>query len=133
VDAQALDRLRQEMEGAAGPSYLITIRSDLRLHCGVVAPTWDATGTRLLAAAPSSWPDSAAAALVNVTLLFPPDAPDGYTLIIDGVAAREVLSDGSLEITVTRAVRHRRGESASGSMCTSDCIPILDASSSSRT
>ena len=57
-----------------------------------------------------------------VSLLWPPNEPGGYSLIVDG----EATCDGdTVAIAPTRAVLHRPGPSPDPqSSCTADCIPI---------
>ena len=66
-----------------------------------------------------------AAARSQVTLLWPPYEPGGYSLIVDGAAEVE---DARLLVAPARAVLHRAAapgfEPASPS-CGSDCKPIL--------
>lgn len=59
----------------------------------------------------------------QVSLMWPPAAPGGYTLIVNG-APQLGLTPGSLEVEVTRAVLHRPG-AGQESECGSDCIPIV--------
>jgi hypothetical protein len=59
----------------------------------------------------------------DVTLLWPPREPDGYTLIVDG---RAELMGESLRVRPTRAVLHRRAtpDSPGASGCGDDCVPL---------
>ena len=60
----------------------------------------------------------------TVGLVWPPQSEAGYSLIVDGHAAER---GGSLQITPTRAVLHRRSPpstpNVSGS-CGSDCVEV---------
>jgi hypothetical protein len=60
-----------------------------------------------------------------VSLLWPPNEPGGYSLIVDGAAAPS--DDGRIAVTPTRAVLHRpaAGSDASSPGCGADCVPIL--------
>lgn len=120
-----LDRLRVAVATCAAEPYLLTVTGDLRPHCGVVTVRWDAGGDRMLVPAPSSWPGSAVAGCGQVTLLWPPAVPGGYSLMVDGTA--EAAGDGMLTVAVTRGVWHRPGDATGDgrSSCASDCKPIL--------
>ena len=58
----------------------------------------------------------------NVTLVWPPSAAGGYSLIVDGTG----LIDGSLKVTPGRAVLHRRAAEAPDSPTgrAHDCVPL---------
>jgi len=102
-------------------AYLITVGDDYRAHTVAVDPAFDdgvfalesvGNGTRRNATA---HPD--------VTLLWPPREPGGYSLIVDGLAQ---LTDAALIIKPTGAVLHRPANpgipTASG--CGDDCVPL---------
>lgn len=59
-----------------------------------------------------------------VTLLYPPDAADGYSLIVDGTAHAH---GDDLHVTVDHAVLHRRATATSepsATGCGADCHPV---------
>src|SRR5690606_10900621 len=59
-----------------------------------------------------------------VSLLWPPESPADYSLIIDGEAA---LDGDSLRLTPTRAVLHRPGSPSPAQAskgCRSDCVEL---------
>jgi len=122
---EPLTQLQEQIARFYRDPYLLTVTADNRPHCGTVTVQWDTSGRRLIAAAPSSWPGSAQSGHCQVSLLWPPPRPDGYSLIVDGDAA---LVDAEQVLTVrpTRAVLHRRGAGrpGAGASCSSDCIPI---------
>ena len=124
----SLERLRAEISKCSAEPYLLTVTGSDRPHCGTVTVGWDAPGCRLVVRPPSSWARSEASGRRQVSLLWPPTEPDGYSLIVDGVASA-VVSDGEtlLAIELTKAVLHRRGPGlpGNGSSCGSDCVPIL--------
>ena len=102
--------------------YLITVGDDFRAHTVAVEPVLTdgvfdvgqmGSGTRRNA---GERPD--------VTVIWPPAEPGGYTLIVDGRA--EVAGDG-VTVRPTKAILHRRATSES--VATSpdglhDCLPL---------
>ena len=65
----------------------------------------------------------------DVTLVWPPSRPGGYTLIVDG---RSQLTDADTALTIvpSRAVLHRRAapdSPAAASGCLHDCVPLEGA------
>lgn len=122
----ALDELRAAIEGRAASPYLLTVSDDQRPHSVSVALGWDGdelvmgAGNRTMANA-SSRPD--------VALLWPPDEPGGYSLIVDGtVSGTSGAGDGDNVVRVqpTRAVLHRpAAPAADAGACGSDCVPLL--------
>ncbi len=122
----ALDELRAAIEGRAASPYLLTVSDDQRPHSVSVALGWDGdelimgVGNRTMANA-SSRPE--------VALLWPPDEPGGYSLIVDGtVSGTSGAGDGDNVVRVqpTRAVLHRpAAPDADTGACGSDCVPLL--------
>jgi hypothetical protein len=120
-----LDRLRAESRSRTGDPYLLTVTAGGRPHCGTVTVTWDAPdGSLAVWPVPGPWAQAEAAGYRQVSLLWPPAEPGGYSLIADGTGGPG--PDGTLIVTVTRAVLHRRGPAPAGSTasCGSDCIPL---------
>lgn len=105
-----------------GPAYLLTVSDDQRPHAVSVEPTLrdgvlglGAGGRRTLANL---------AARPDVTLLFPPSQPDGYSLIVDG---RARVDEGNVTVEAAHAVLHRPADHATGptsSSCGNDCVPL---------
>ena len=101
-------------------AYLITVGDDRRAHTIAVQPVLTdgvfdvgvagATTSRNVEGQP------------NVTLVWPPSAAGGYSLIVDGTG----LIDGSLKVTPGRAVLHRRAAEAPDSPTgrAHDCVPL---------
>lgn len=81
--------------------YLITVGDDLRGRTLAVPTVIDDGVLRCVAGERTR---QFAAARPEVTLVFPPAAGTGYSLIVDGVA--EVTVDG-VDVRPTWAVRHR--------------------------
>ena len=114
-----LDELASALEDFSF-AYLITVGEDHRAHTIAVQPaladgvfdvgTQGATTSRNVESRP------------NVTLVWPPSAAGGYSLIVDDTAS----IDGSLKVTPGRAVLHRRAadmpESPTGRA--HDCVPL---------
>jgi len=61
----------------------------------------------------------------DVTLLWPPREPNGYSLIVDG---RGEVRDDGLCVTPVRAVLHRPATpgTPTASGCGDDCVPVAD-------
>jgi hypothetical protein len=116
-----LDQLAAALEDFTF-AYLVTVGDDYRAHTVAVEPVFTAgafdvgqmgSGTRRNA---GEHPD--------VTVVWPPAEPGGYTLIVDGRA--EVTDDG-LTVVPTRAVLHRRATSDSAATSPDglhDCLPL---------
>ncbi len=127
-EVAGLGRLRAEIRSRAADPYLLTVTSGCRPHCGTVTVTWEAADESLAVwPVPRTWAGSEAAGHCQVTLLWPPDGPGGYSLIVDGTGASRLAGDDpALVVTISRAVLHRRGSAPadSGSSCGSDCVPL---------
>ncbi|MGH8989708.1 MAG: hypothetical protein ACRDXC_14125 [Acidimicrobiales bacterium] len=122
-----MDQLLAEASAFGTDPYLVTVTADSRPHCAVVVVEWDVEGGGLVVRAPSSWGGSVSSGHRQVTLLWSPPEPGGYSLIVDGTAGTSV-GPGSdrLCIVPTRAVLHRPGPPPSaGGSCGADCLPIL--------
>ncbi len=122
-----LNLLQVEAARFGTEPYLVTVTAGHEPHCSVVAVDWGVGTGRMVVRAPSNWAESDANGLRQVTLLWSPREPGGYSLIVNGVAAwADGPSTHRLGIVATRAVLHRPGAPSSpGSSCGSDCVPIL--------
>jgi hypothetical protein len=120
VDLAAL----RDTVGRYGLAYLLTVSEDERPHAVAVQPVMreqvlhvDGLGNRTRANL---------AARPDVTLLFPPHDPDGYSLIVDGRAHGD---GGGASVVPARAVLHRPVDHptvpADGS-CGNDCVPLTE-------
>jgi hypothetical protein len=102
-------------------AYLITVGDDYRVHTVAVAPVL-AGGVLQLASIGNTTRRNVIRHL-DVTLVWPPREPVGYTLIVDGRA--EAAGD-ELAIIPDRAVLHRpaapNAPTASG--CGDDCVAL---------
>jgi hypothetical protein len=121
------DRLRHEIDAVATQPYLLTVTPDRRPHCSCSAVEWN--DGRLLTPAPGGWDQSDRREDEPVTLLWPPESPGGYSLIVDGTAS-PVVAEGRnmLAVTLTRGVLHRPARAtdpAPETGCQSDCIQLF--------
>jgi hypothetical protein len=68
-----------------------------------------------------------ATARPSVSLLFPPLAAGGYSLIVDGTALVVASENGArVLVTPTKAVLHRPAESPDpAASCGADCVSLL--------
>jgi len=118
-----LDRLRDETRRFALAPYLLTVSDEARPHAVASAAAWEGDVLTLAVGAQSA---RYAQARPQVSLLWPPSEPGGYSLIVDGIAA---LTDreGRIAVTPTRAVLHRPAAvpGATKPGCSADCVPIL--------
>lgn len=105
-------------------AYLMTVTEEGRPHAVAVTPR--VVGSAVVLDEVGSRSRRNASRRSAVSLLWPPEHADGYSLIVDGVAS--VGEDATVTLEPTRAVRHRPherpggGTSATG--CGSDCLPI---------
>ncbi len=117
-----LDRLGETMRGY-GFAYLLTVSDDHRTHAVAVQPRLD--GGALHVAGLGNRTRANLTAHADVTLLFPPRAEGGYSLIVDGRAA--MLDDDGASVVPAHAVLHRPADHptvpADGS-CGHDCVPL---------
>jgi hypothetical protein len=119
----ALERLADETRRFALAPYLLTVSEDARPHAVAVTVSWEGAALAMEVGKRSA---SNATARPQVSLLWPPDEPGGYSLIVDGTAAS--ASDGTrVIITPTRAVLHRPAATPDAAKpgCSADCVPIL--------
>jgi hypothetical protein len=108
-----------------GFAYLVTVGGDHRAHVVATAPVLD--GGRLVIAALGRHSTANATATPDVTLVWPPTAEGGYSLIVDGTATVE---GDTARVVPTSAILHRpaAGEPSEPGGCGADCQPIGPAS-----
>ncbi len=111
-----LDKLADTLADFAF-GYLITVGDDFRAHTVAVVP--DLVDGVLEFGVVGDTTKRNATAHAAVTLLWPPSAPEGYSVIVDGIA--EVTSSG-LHVVPTRAVLHRRAAPTAPGL--HDCVPL---------
>jgi hypothetical protein len=119
----ALEQLRDETLRFTFAPYLLTVGDDARPHAVAVAATWESDR---LAMDVGKRTAHNASVRPQVSLLWPPNEPGGYSLIVDGTAA-STSGDGRITVAPTRAVLHRPAAApdSAGSGCSADCVPIL--------
>lgn len=105
-----------------GVAYLLTVSDDLRAHAVAVSAQWNAGVLTMVGGRRTI---TNAAARSNVSLLWPPVEPGGYSLIVDGDAA----VDGELiTFRPVKAVLHRPaapGAALVDGACAADCRTVL--------
>lgn len=105
-----------------GFGYLLTVSDDHRPHAVAVEPVL--TGEQLSVHGLGNRSRANLAARPEVTLLFPPREPGGYSLIVDGAARPD--GEGAT-IDPAHAVLHRPADHATGptdSSCGNDCVHL---------
>lgn len=125
----SIERLREAMAGFHAAPYLLTVRDDGRPHAVAVVVSWSGDAL-VMAAGKTTAANATRRALVSV--VWPPDAVGGYSLIVDGEAEVDPVEDSAaVRVRPTRAVLHRApapedgpAASSAGDGCTSDCIPL---------
>ena len=118
--AVSLDRLREETERFGATPYLLTVSDDGRAHATAVTVEWQADELLMGAGLRSA---RNAAARPEVSLLWPPFEPGGYSLISDGVVRD--TGDERLAFAPTSAVLHRPAVGPPPREgCTADCVPL---------
>lgn len=117
-----LDRLRDELETYGLQPYLLTVTDTSRPHAVAASVEWDG-GSLVMAVGGRTAAN--AAARPDVTLLWPPREPGGYSLIVDGTATVGEADGAVVAFRPTKAVLHRpAAEPAPGDGCGSDCVPL---------
>ncbi len=105
-----------------GLAYLVTVSDDQRSHVVSVSPV---LREQVLSIGPGGRRTLAnLTARPDVTLLFPPSEPEGYTLIVDG---RARVDGEQVSVEAVHAVLHRPADHATGpttSSCGNDCVPV---------
>lgn len=91
-------------------AYLVTVNDDFHAHTVAVTPVL--AGGLLSVDAIGGTTGRNAADHPDVTLVWPPRDPSGYTLIVDG---QSDLTDGGMRVKPSRAVLHRMPN---------DCVPL---------
>ena len=102
-------------------AYLITVGDDYRAHTVAVQPAL-ADGILDVGTIGKSTRRNAEAH-PDVTVVWPPREPGGYTLIVDGVGQP---ADDGLKVVPSRAVLHRPAVPGAATRpgCIHDCVPL---------
>lgn len=119
----ALDELRSTCGGYRF-AYLMTVGDDGHPHAVAASPTHG--DGELVVAGVGRRTASNARARPTVSLVWPPDDLEGYSLIVDGEASVEGSGDAvRIRVRPTKAVLHRPapGPDPTAS-CTSDCRSV---------
>ena len=113
VDLAELDRVMRSYRFA----YLMTVGDGARPHAVAVVPSL--IDGDLVIRDPGTRTSANALACPAVSLVWPPDDVDQYSLIVDGEA---IEGPGELRISPSRAVLHRPAPASDGAeSCGSDC------------
>lgn len=117
-----LDALRDELAGRERPAYLITagdaggphlVATYLRWSDGAFTTGCGATTARNVEQR------------TEVSVVVPPDEPDGYSLIFDATAKVVEGQERTLRLTPVKAVLHRPAAGPDGGGgCGHDCAPL---------
>lgn len=103
-------------------AYLITVGDDFRAHTVAVQPVLIAGVLDLGGMGRTTRANVTSHG--DVTVIWPPREPGGYTLIVDGTARP---NGDALQVVPTRAVLHRKSTAESppaNPNCLHDCVPI---------
>ena len=102
-------------------AYLITVGDDYRAHTVAVEPVL-ADGVLDVGTIGKSTGKNVAQH-TDVTVVWPPREPGGYTLIVDGIGKP---TDDALTVVPTRAVLHRKAAPGTTTKpgCKDDCLPL---------
>jgi len=122
-----LEQLRATIDTLDRAPYLLTVSDDGRAHSVAVAWQWHedeitcAVGNRTLANAGTRH---------DVSLLWPPNDADGYSLIVDATVTATSgtgTGDNLVRLQPTRAVLHRPAPDGAtlATGCGADCVPLI--------
>ena len=102
-------------------AYLITVGDDYRAHTVAVDPVLSEGALDVGPVGNSTRRNLAQHG--DVTLVWPPSEPGGYTLIVDGTGRTE---QDALTVMPSRAVLHRKAlpGTATKPGCKDDCVPL---------
>jgi hypothetical protein len=102
-------------------AYLITVGDDHRAHTVAVDPVL-ADGVLDVGSIGNSTRKNVAAH-ADVTVVWPPSQPGGYSLIVDGIGR---ATDDALTVVPSRAVLHRKATPGAATKpgCKDDCVPL---------
>jgi hypothetical protein len=102
-----------------GFAYLVTVGEQGRAHVLAVSPTLAAEG--LVVEGVGRHSQANAADRPEVTLVWPPAEPSGYSLLVDGSAS---VDGSTITVRPAKAVLHRPAPDAEGRRIGSDCVAV---------
>ena len=104
-------------------AYLVTVGEDGRAHVLSVWPEVTADGVTVDGVGRHS--QANAAAHPDVTLVFPPGDPSGFSLLVDGAAT---VDGSTITVAPGKAILHRPAPGPDGRRAGSDCldVPVTD-------
>jgi hypothetical protein len=102
-------------------AYLVTVGDEGRAHLLAVLPELD--GDHLSIDGVGRHTLANVATNPVASLVWPPAAPDGFSLIVDGAAAAG-KNDSEIVVTPAKAILHRPAVDAAGRRTGSDCAPV---------
>ncbi len=114
-----------QMESFGAEAYVVTVRYDATPHVAHLVMRLDG---EVLRCATSRSAAANVADRPNISVLWPPHEPGGYSMIVDAVARKIDAEDGEeLELRPVSGVLHRPATPAtpaSNPACNSDCAPL---------
>lgn len=102
-----------------GFAYLVTVGEAARAHVLAVSPRLEGGG--LVVEGLGRHSQANAGEHPDVTLVWPPAEPGGYSLLVDGSA---VVDGSTITVRPTRAVLHRPAPDEAGRRVGSDCVAV---------
>lgn len=102
-----------------GFAYLVTVGDSGRAHVLAVLP--EVSGGALAIGGVGRHSQENAAARPDVTLVWPPTEPGGFSLLVDGSAT---VDGSTITVAPTKAILHRPAPAPDGTRAGSDCAPI---------
>lgn len=102
-----------------GFAYLITVGDEGRVHVLAVSPAVGDDGVRVGGVGRHSQDN--AGERPDVTLVYPPTEPGGYSLLVDGVAT---VDGSTITVRPDKAILHRPAPGTEGERIGSDCVPV---------
>jgi hypothetical protein len=116
----SLERLRDEVARYGAHPFILTVSDGGRPHAVAATVAWE--GDQLVGGCGRSTAANASAR-PDISFLWPPLEPEGYSLIVDGLAA---VDDQQIRLSPSRAVLHRSAPSPDPlKACSSDCVTVL--------
>jgi hypothetical protein len=113
-----LAELRSRIE-EYGFAYLVTVGDDGRAHVLSVWP--DVTADGLLVDGVGRHSQENAASRPDVTLVWPPSDPAGFSLLVDGSAT---VDGATITVAPTKAILHRPAAGPDGRRAGSECAEV---------